>query len=287
VLTRLRALLLLVALLLVAAPAHAAVADGLICEKWTDLGFCQIWGPAPDPDPPGDPGPPGSGEPGTPPGAGGDPCGYTLVDPQPPASAAIWNGVDPAKADVYEMVCPGEPATLIVLGEGLGGLPPPMDPAVLAAQIIATMTFQAPPIEMMPPEGSEGAIVGVPAWGWVSQGLTTTGPQSASDAAGGVAVTITAEVSDVVWNWGDGTSLSCGIGTPYDGTVGPSPTCGHVYEVKSTKSDSNGTYTVSATATWTIFWTGGGESGYEYMTFTSTEQLRVTEINVINVPPGG
>ncbi|MDQ3781625.1 MAG: ATP/GTP-binding protein [Actinomycetota bacterium] len=164
----------------------------------------------------------------------------------------------------------------------------PIDPAVLAAQAIASMTLLAPPIEMMPPQGSEGAITGVPVWMWLTQGVTTTGTNSASASAGGVTVTTVANVTEVAWDMGDGSTVSCGIGTPYDPGYGgsPSPTCGYVYEVKSTKDDPNGVYTVTATSTWTITWAGGGETGVEVMELSSSVPLRVTEINVINVPGG-
>lgn len=279
---------LLASLLLAGAGGQFAVADEPpppppICD---DDGLCSVDDIIPGL--PGNPGDPGEGGPVAP-GPGGDPCGYTLLSPQPPASDPIWGGNDPAISGqlVYEKVCPGRPPELVVIAPSIGALPAPMDPAELAQLIIASMQLLPPPIETMPPAGSEGAITGVPVWFWVTEGLETTGPQTASDAAGGVAVRVTAQVTEVTWDLGDGTALSCGIGTPYDGTVGPSPTCGHVYEVKSTKSDPNGTYTITATSTWTVAWTGGGESGTEIQQYSSTSTMRVTEINVINVPPGG
>lgn len=278
--------LLAVAVLLAISPTPPASAAGMVCEKYNKKGTCLVWVPI-APSPPG-----GGGDPIAPPGGGGgsggdDPCGYTLVTPQPPATDPIWGGVDPAKADIYLKVCPGVPAEQVLVAAGIGALPPPMDPAELAGLIIVTMDFDAPPIETMPPAGSEGAIVGIPTWLWLEQGPTTTGPQTASDSQGGVSVTVTAQVTEVTWDMGDGAVISCGIGTPYDGSANPSPTCGHVYEVKSTKTDPNAAYTVTATATWTINWTGGGEAGTEILTFDSTSTMRVTEINVLNVPPGG
>jgi len=164
----------------------------------------------------------------------------------------------------------------------------PIDPAVLAEQAIASMTMLPPPIRTMPREGSEGAIVGIPVWMWVEPGVTTTGTNSASASAGGITVTAVANVTEVSWEMGDGSTVACGIGTAYDPSYGgdPSPTCGHVYEVKSTKSDPNGAYTVTATSTWTIVWSGGGESGVEVLETSSTSTLRVTEVNVLNVPVG-
>lgn len=280
---RLGALLLAVVVaIVVSAPSAYAgwtCRDGLCCNEKGDCYVQEII-----PGPPGGPGDPGDpGDPGTPIG-GGDPCGYTLVQPQPLASDPIWGGTDPAKADVYEKVCPGLPPELVVLGAGIGALPEPMAPAELAQIIIARLQMLPPPIETMPPEGSEGAITGIPVWLWIAEGPQTTGPLTDSDAAGGVAVRVTAQVTKVTWDLGDGTLISCGIGTPYDGSANPSPDCGHVYEVKSTKADPNGAYTITATATWTINWSGGGDSGTEIQQFSSTSTMRVTEINVVNVP---
>jgi len=201
----------------------------------------------------------------------------------------VWGGNTPADGAIYIQSCPspigfGYNKLIFVANGAVPG--PVVDPRVLAEQAIASMTFLPPPMQTMPPTGSEGAIVGIPVWMWVTPGVTTTGAQTASAAAGGITVTATGSVTQVNWDMGDGTVVTCGIGTAYDGSGNPSPTCGHVYEVKSTKTDPNGVYTLTATSTWTIVWSGGGESGVEVLETSSTSTLRVTEINVLNVPGG-
>ncbi len=264
--------------LLVLAPA-LSIAEPVTCEKYDSSGICliEVGGPGlPGPTPPGDGGgftgcasEPMSSPPPPPPGqSGGMDFGWFM-------QICYVDGVEVSRTPIW-----GSPAFDPSLQ--------PIDPAVLAAQAIASMTMLAPPIGMMPPQGSEGAITGVPVWLWVQPGVTTTGTNSASASAGGVTVTAVANVTEVTWEMGDGATVSCGIGTPYNPSYGgdPSPTCGYLYETKSTKDDPNGVYTVTATSTWTITWAGGGESGVEVMELSSSVPLRVTEINVINVPGG-
>ncbi len=284
-------------LLSVLLPIVPSLADPppVICKEYNRAGTCILWVADPGGPPGGipEPGGPGDGDPGG--GSGGGPnfnsCTYSLASPQPPPSDPVWGGNTPADGAIYLQSCPtsqpdaGDGRTLMFVANG--ALPgPPVDPRVLAEQAIATMTFLPPPMQTMPPTGSEGAIVGIPVWMWVTPGVTTTGAQTASAAAGGITVTATGSVTQVNWDMGDGTVVTCGIGTAYDGSGNPSPTCGHVYEVKSTKTDPNGVYTLTATSTWTIVWSGGGESGVEVLETSSTSTLRVTEINVLNVPGG-
>lgn len=293
-------LLMVIMLWAVGMPGAAADPSGFICDQWDGDGNCIGWVVAPPsggggvPVPgPGDPDP-GGGSGGS--GGSPSPCTYQLASPQPAASDPAWGGNTPADGAIYLEVCPrpdgygsGYRTSYVFLANGAAPpAGPPIDPRVLAEQAIFKMTFLAPPIQMMPPQGSEGAITGVPAWMWVTPGVTTTGPQTASASAGGITVTATGIVTQVLWEMGDGAAVPCGIGTPYDPSYGgdPSPTCGYVYEVKSTKDDPNGVYTVTATSTWTITWSGGGQSGVEVMDLSSSVPLRVTEINVINVPGG-
>lgn len=231
--------------------------------------------------------PPGPGDPGGPGGdpIGGDPCGYELVSPQPPASDPIWGGVDPAKADVWWKYCPDAAPVQVVLGAGIGALPPPMDPAVLAAQIIASMTFTGPQIRTAPPQGADSGVVGLPIWMWAEPSPSTTGPLSDSDAQGGVSVSVSGVVTSITWDMGDGDQVVCGLGTPYPGgdVDTPSPDCGYTYEKASTNHvPGEGPWPVTATSTWTITWAGGGEAGTEIIEASSTGELMIREIYVLN-----
>ncbi|WP_461109539.1 hypothetical protein [Tessaracoccus terricola] len=101
-----------------------------------------------------------------------------------------------------------------------------------------------------------------------------------SASAGGYTVSATAQVTQVVWDMGNGDTVSCGAGTPYPATVEedpPSPDCGYVYT-------RDGHYTISATSYWEVAWSGIGQSGVIPLELTTNEQLSVAEIQVVNVP---
>ncbi len=278
-----RAIAAAVGALLIAVVSGGVAHAGLVCEKQPDGTVrCHVEEDIP-------PGPGGPGGPGDPGGPGGDPCGYELVAPQPPATDPIWNGTDPAKADVYWKYCPDVAPVQVVLGAGIGALPPPMDPAVLAAQIIARMAFTAPVIRTAPPQGADSGVVGLPIWMWTDPSPPTTGPLSDSDAQGGVSVSVTGVVTQITWDMGDGNSVTCGLGTPYPaGSDSPSPDCGYVYEKASTNHVAGGgPWPITAASTWTITWSGGGEAGTEIIELSSTGELLIREIYVLNQSGGG
>jgi hypothetical protein len=115
--------------------------------------------------------------------------------------------------------------------------------------------------------------VGVPVWLWVAGGFPT---QSATASAQGVSVTITARMSAVSWSMGDGTIVRCtNPGTPYTASRGwaDSPDCGHRYR-------KQGTYPVTATATWTAVFTGA-YTGADTTTTSNTVNLRIGEYQVL------
>ncbi|MCA0328478.1 MAG: hypothetical protein LCI03_01080 [Actinobacteria bacterium] len=82
---------------------------------------------------------------------------------------------------------------------------------------------------------------------------------------------------------GDGHSVTCtSPGTPYTTSRGAtaSPTCGYVYE-SSSASQPDHAYTVVATTTWEVTWTGGGQSGVITTTRVSTTTVRIAELQVL------
>src|SRR4051812_2161444 len=192
---------------------------------------------------------PGGGQP-----TGGDasplnPCTYTVADPQPWAGHPVWAGHGPADGTIWMYACPRPAGFGSGLWSGLVFLPngaaapaaPPVDPRALAQQAIDSMTLRAPEIEMAPPPGSASGLVGLPVWMWVERSPDTTGPARASASAGGVTVTAVAEVGRVVWDMGDGHSVSCGLGTAYrEGAGIESPDCGHVYAQASSRHVPDG-----------------------------------------------
>ena len=286
----------LLLLLVVGWPGSAAAAPPVECAKTDPItGVCLISLEAP----PG--GGAGSGENRAAPdpvnvgGGEGDaspnPCTYKVADPQPGPFDPVYAGQIRESGTVWLMVCP--PPTgfardwvaLVFLPNGTEPPPgPPVDPQVLAEQAIGLMVMHAPEIRMAPPQGSTDGLVGLPVWMWTERGEHTTGPTSESASAGGVTVTAVGEVSRIVWDMGDGSRVTCGAGTPYPaGSDGESPDCGYTYATASANHvPGGGPWPITATSTWTITWSGGGQSGTEVLELSSTTELTVGELHVLN-----
>ncbi|WP_327714027.1 ATP/GTP-binding protein [Streptomyces sp. NBC_00490] len=184
-------------------------------------------------------------------------CTSQAMDPQPPPGSTYYQD----GKTVYEYVCDVDGDGLVEIGAGADqDAAPPVDPAVVAQQAVDKMKLAGP--DVASPRAAGKYTVGVPVWMWVNQSATTYGPNSASATAGGVTVTATARVSKIVWQMGDGATVTCtGPGTAYQASDGmaKSPTCGHVYSTTSAH-EPGGKFALSATSTWTINWqiTGGG-----------------------------
>lgn len=209
-------------------------------------------------------------------------CDYVKIDPEPPALSPAWKGADPKKNDLYFSSCTDggldNPDGFVVVPQGQP--PQQVNPRELAQRAVDSMTLLGPDIASPRPAGTY--TVGVPMWMWVSRSATTFGPNRASASAGGVRVTATAEVSKVVWQMGDGTSVTChGPGTPYQASQGmsSSPTCGHVYS--TTSAARGGKDRVTATSTWTIGWQGGGAAGQLIEVRQSSVQVAIGEVQVV------
>lgn len=127
--------------------------------------------------------------------------------------------------------------------------------------------------------------VGIPVWLWVdSPTEQTVGPQAVTATYGGVTVTVTAVAGQVVWDSGGGQSAVCGLGTPFNVAVMAnkvavdSPTCGYRYQ-------KHGEYTATATTSWTVQWTGGGENGaFAAPTTTTSTVVQVGQLQSVNTP---
>ena len=161
-----------------------------------------------------------------------------------------------------------------------------IDPAVLAQRAIASMNLDPIRIGIVPESGPDRVgLVGMPVWMWVDRPTDDTfGPITASASEGSVSVSATARVSGIVWDMGDGTTVTCsGEGTPYADRYGKadSPTCGHRYEKMST-DQPDGAYQVTASSHWMIDWTGGGQSGtIELDLTTDALPIRIGEAQVL------
>jgi hypothetical protein len=193
----------------------------------------------------------------------------TPSDPQPPQSSAVWQhfdenfGVGEEQGKVYDCYYPSTGQTaLIYLFDPPTAAQAPPTPGEVAREALAKLDLRAIEIGMAP-QPPATAVVGVPVWLWVDQPSETTfGPASASATVRGVTVTVTAKVTDVVWDLDDGTTLSCDAGTAYRAEFGAtsSPDCGHIF-LRESGTRPGGGYTVTATSTWTVEWAGAGQTG--------------------------
>ena len=211
-------------------------------------------------------------------------CYFQRLDPQPDASDPIWSG-RPDGGAVYLATCLATGGS----GGGLVWLPGPPDgyggtatPATLAQRALDSMRLDGPDIGMAPDPSGTG-LVGLPVWMWTEVRASTWGPTSATASIPGTSVTATARASKVVWDMGDGHTVTCtSPGTPFTTSAGDtqSPTCGHVY-TRSSASQPDHAYAVTATTTWVVSWAGGGESGVLTVTRTSSTSVRMGELQVL------
>lgn len=186
---------------------------------------------------------------------------------------------DPEEDDTSD-----QPATVVAGAPGS----PPVDPIVVAWQALASIDLHAVDAQIAPTPLSTDAdsmgLVGLPVWLWTEPTAATWGPISASASNGPVAASVTASVDRVEWSMGDGTVITCDTaGTPFDPTTHDvedrSPDCGHIYQQVS--RDPSGNYTVTATSYWVAEWSSGGKSGTIPFDFTTSEQIRIGERQVI------
>lgn len=274
-------------------PRSAAGAPPVECEKKDPVtGVCLISLQAPPDGGGGD----GAVDPvdigGAAPAPDPNPCTYAIADPQPWSGDPVWSGHRPEEGTIWMFTCPrpagfgsGLWTGMVFLTDGVAApAGPVVDPAVLAQQAIGSMTLRAPEIKLAPPPESMSGLVGLPVWMWVEPGSDTTGPVRASASAGGVTVNAVAQVSQVLWDMGDGNTVTCGLGTPYaGGAETSSPDCGYVYAQASSRHvPDGGRWPITATSTWTVTWSGGGLSGSEALELSSSAELFVGELHVLN-----
>ncbi|MFF3326957.1 ATP/GTP-binding protein [Streptomyces sp. NPDC002889] len=218
-------------------------------------------------------------------------CTYEKMVPEPPADSSVWEGHKPGDGAVYIERCfeKSDPAGTTVVrifwSKQQPAAAPAVDSAVLAQQAVDKMLLRGPDIGITPKPGGRG-VVGMPVYMWTTTGPETYGPNTASATAGPVSVTATARVSKIVWQMGDGKTVTCTTaGTPYKAEYGkkPSPDCGHRYNVPSSTT-SSGKFHVTATSTWTVDWqvTGGGQTGELTEIRDSAVDITVAEVQVLN-----
>ena len=185
----------------------------------------------------------------------------------------------------------GEEPDIAALQELLADDQAAAAPGAVAVEVLAQRAIEEleidPPALRMSVEGF--AVVGVPLWLWIEGGPEATGPVSATATAGAARVTATATLSSVEWSMGPpGALVRCsGPGTPWSGQEGPSPDCGYAYAQRSlaARTGGRGAWTVTATAVWSVSWSGvsGGVpvEGTDTVTLSGEAELPVGEVQVL------
>jgi len=159
-------------------------------------------------------------------------------------------------------------------------------PGEVAQLAVERMGLHAIDIGIAPEPGPDSVgLVGMPVWMWVAhRGPHTFGPVTATASAGGVTVTATARVEQVIWDMGDGTEDVCTTaGTPYRPGFGlmDSPDCGHRYQ-RTSAGQPGDRYTVTARSDWVVVWEGAGQRGtIRLADLESSVQIAVGEAQVL------
>ncbi|MFI7208443.1 hypothetical protein [Micromonospora aurantiaca (nom. illeg.)] len=271
------ALLVATAVVVMAAPVQAGDGVGNVdCGQTPNAAECDV--SAGQPSRPGGStggGQSGGSEDGS---AGGsdDGCHWAPVegDRPPPAGKGPEGGW-------YAWTC---------VGDGLGAQgtpvwldePPGVDPTALAQTARSRLRLPTPGIRTNPGT-APFVLVRVPVWLWVDS--VTWGARSATASVPGVAVTATATPTKVRWSFGDGSpDLTCvGPGKPWTPGTDPraaSP-CGHTY-TRSSAAAPGTVFTLRATVTWSVTWSGpGGGGSLAPLTTTSTVAVRVAQSQAV------
>lgn len=177
---------------------------------------------------------------------------------------------------------PGSPAPA---GGGGGAPAPPPSPGALAVQALNRTPLPAPSMAMSP-GGTIPLLVNLPTFLWIDPAQWR--PVTASASAGAVTSTVTATPQRVVWDMGQGDTVTCdGPGAAYVPSLSddaqPSD-CKFTYRASSARTPDK-TFTVTATVEWSVTWTasgapGGGNLGISRRSSTTT--IRVAELQVLN-----
>ena len=158
---------------------------------------------------------------------------------------------------------------------------PRPDPVAVARRSVANLRLKTVTPGSTPLEPGSISIVGVPTWMW-AENANALGAVTDTASVPGLSLTMTAKLTGVTWDMGDGTVIECeGTGTKWspDLGTGDSPTCGHTYTTQ-------GTRTVTSTAHWSVTWRAStGQTGVITRDLPSTSTIRVGEVQVINSKP--
>ena len=212
-------------------------------------------------------------------------CWVKPMSPQPPKTSSVWEGH--TQGTIYWATCPDTFNLSTIGGDhafwgpaaGAGGAPALVNPADLADEAVDAMRLVGARVGATPLVPDAPGVVGVQTWLWIDGADERSwGPATATASSGGVSVTATATATKVVWDTGDGSTVTCrSPGTVWTRARGAadSPTCGHTYLADSGDQPA-GAYQITATTHWRVDWVGAGQSGV--ITFTLTGPPRPLEV---------
>jgi hypothetical protein len=225
-----------------------------------------------------------------PPGGGLVPASYSTPERRHAAAAVVPVAVvvreqqpEPGEDGAwYLWRCSGDgfrdslyrPPVWIPDGERAPGAAGP-SPAELAAQARERLRLPGPAVAASP---AGDQLVNLPTWLWLDGDWA---PIEATASVPGVSVTARAVPRSATWVMGDGSEVVCrGPGTPYTPGVdpaSPSPDCGHTYRHSSAGRPGE-VFAASVTVSWTVTWSGAGDSGtFPDLTTTAEATFRVAE----------
>jgi hypothetical protein len=222
---------------------------------------------------------------------GGDGCWYQRAEGNALAAAEALGGTVIPPRRWYVGSC-GDPITnfwpATLVRFRVYGLDPGVE--LLAQEAIRHLNLPRPAIHLNPDSAPKDPsvrpvpqVVFVPTWLWIDP--VVWAPRSATASIAGLSVTAVGTPTRVTWATGDGGRTDCGRGTPWQAGTDPrraSPDCGHTYTTAS-RTAAGGRYTVTATITWQVTWTGGGTSGTEpALTSTASVPVPVIESAAVN-----
>jgi hypothetical protein len=141
-----------------------------------------------------------------------------------------------------------------------------VDPSQVALRALARITLRAPQLRLIPPVAGSVPL-GMPVWLAVGESTQAWGPvEDGPVCEGPVCVWISARVSHVDWNVGDGSDpIRCTrdqnmLWRPGMDPLAPGSACHHIYTEPS-RSQPGGRYRVTATTSFRVDWSGAGQSG--------------------------
>lgn len=205
-----------------------------------------------------------------------------VISPEQAASQGLpWHSS--GDGAYYWATCPGVQGT----GGGSTWLPTPppglggVDVWALVQRALKRLPMAPPQIGMSPPAGKP-SIVGIYDWLWIAKTPASWGPQSVTAAVSGASVTATAAAIRVVWDMGNGDSVTCVTsGTAWvAGDPGNAASdCSYVYRRR-------GSFRVTATTTFQVGWVGTGlaanANGATQIRLSSSVPLMVHELQALN-----